>query len=73
MQETVVGEACADLRHQLDISYPVNNGIVQNWDDMNHVWDHAFYKELKVNVHDLLITKEFWLEKLLLFFLLRGL
>ncbi|KAI8032196.1 Actin-related protein 2 [Camellia lanceoleosa] len=26
----VVGEACLDLRHQLDISYPVNNGIVHN-------------------------------------------
>lgn len=47
-QDIVVGEACADLRHQLDISYPVNNGIVQNWDDMGHVWDHAFYNELKV-------------------------
>lgn len=43
-----MGEACADLRHQLDIAYPVNNGIVQNWDDMGHVWDHAFYNELKV-------------------------
>lgn len=49
-QDIVVGDACADLRNQLDISYPVNNGIVQNWDDMGHVWDHAFYNELKVNV-----------------------
>lgn len=47
-QDIVVGEACADLRHQLDISYPVNNGIIQNWDDMGHVWDHAFFNELKV-------------------------
>jgi len=43
-----VGEASADLRHQLDISYPVSNGIVQNWEDMVHVWNHAFYNELKV-------------------------
>jgi len=46
----VVGESCADLRHQLDVSYPVSNGIVQNWEDMSHVWDHAFYNELKVSV-----------------------
>ncbi|KAF5961552.1 hypothetical protein HYC85_002761 [Camellia sinensis] len=45
----VVGEACLDLWHQLDISYPVNNGIVQNWDDMGHVWDHAFFNELKID------------------------
>jgi hypothetical protein len=48
MQDIVVGAACADLRHQLDVSYPVTNGIVQNWDDMAHIWDHAFYSELKV-------------------------
>ena len=48
VQDIVVGAACADLRHQLDISYPVSNGIVQNWEDMGHVWDHAFYSELKV-------------------------
>ena len=50
MQDIVVGEACANLRHQLDISYPVNNGIIQNWDDMCHVWDHAFFSELKVKI-----------------------
>lgn len=43
-----MGDDCLKLRHQLDISYPVNNGIVQNWDDMGHVWDHAFFNELKV-------------------------
>ena len=47
----MVGDACLKLRHQLDISYPVNNGIVQNWDDMGHVWDHAFFNELKVNLY----------------------
>lgn len=49
VQDIVVGETCLNLRHQLDISYPVNNGIVQKWDDMGHVWDHAFYNELKVS------------------------
>jgi len=44
-----VGDECLKLRHQLDLSYPVNNGIVQNWDDMGSVWDHAFFNELKVD------------------------
>ncbi|KAI4387689.1 hypothetical protein MLD38_000102 [Melastoma candidum] len=52
IKDIVVGEACASLRNQLNISYPVNNGIVQNWDDMGHVWDHAFFNELKVNPPD---------------------
>ncbi|KAK3039100.1 hypothetical protein RJ639_028846 [Escallonia herrerae] len=49
LKDILVGEACLNLRHQLDVSYPVNNGIVQNWDDMGNVWDHAFYNELKVD------------------------
>ncbi|KAK9061279.1 hypothetical protein SSX86_018459 [Deinandra increscens subsp. villosa] len=49
LKDIVVGETCLNLRHQLDISYPVNNGIVQKWNDMGHVWDHAFYNELKVD------------------------
>ncbi|KAM0954695.1 hypothetical protein TB2_022827 [Malus domestica] len=49
INDVIVGEACAEFRHQLDINYPVNNGIVQNWDDMGHVWDHAFYSELKID------------------------
>ncbi|KAI8541284.1 hypothetical protein RHMOL_Rhmol08G0049800 [Rhododendron molle] len=48
LKDIVVGDACLDLRHQLDVSYPVTNGIVQKWDDMGHVWDHAFFNELKV-------------------------
>ncbi|KAE8652258.1 hypothetical protein Csa_022649 [Cucumis sativus] len=50
LKDIVVGESCADLRHQLDITYPVHNGIVQNWDDMCHVWDHAFFNELKERI-----------------------
>lgn len=52
LKDIVVGESCADLRHQLDITYPVHNGIVQNWDDMCHVWDHAFFNELKIDPKD---------------------
>ncbi|KAK1282514.1 Actin-related protein 2 [Acorus calamus] len=49
LKDIVVGEACAEFQNQLDISYPVSNGIVQNWDDMGHVWDHAFFSELKID------------------------
>ncbi|KAL8137880.1 hypothetical protein V2J09_003881 [Rumex salicifolius] len=45
----ILFKACAKWRNQLDISYPVSNGIIQNWDDMCHVWDHAFHDELKID------------------------
>ncbi|KAL8154026.1 hypothetical protein V2J09_011786 [Rumex salicifolius] len=47
-KDIIVGQACAKWRNQLDISYLVSNGIIQNWDGMCHVWDHAFHDELKV-------------------------
>ena len=50
-QDIIVGEACAKLRHQLEISYPITNGIVQDWDDMNRVWDHMIHDVLKVCTH----------------------
>jgi actin-related protein 2 len=46
LQDIVVGESCSQLRHQLEVSYPISNGIVQNWDDMGHIWDHTFFNIL---------------------------
>jgi actin-related protein len=28
----------------LEISYPVDKGIVKNWDDMQHLWDYTLKK-----------------------------
>lgn len=41
----MVGEECTQLRQMLDCSYPMENGIVRNWDDMAHVWDYTFGPE----------------------------
>uniref|UniRef100_A0A914WNG1 Actin-related protein 2 n=1 Tax=Plectus sambesii TaxID=2011161 RepID=A0A914WNG1_9BILA len=45
IKDLMVGEECTQLRHMLDVSYPMENGIVRNWDDMGHVWDHTFGPE----------------------------
>merc|ERR1712233_288406 len=31
-----------------DLQYPISAGIVSNWDDMEKVWHHTFYNELRV-------------------------
>lgn len=49
LDDVIVGEDCAKLRHQLEVTYPINNGIVQNWEDMNHVWDHMINEILKID------------------------
>lgn len=45
----MVGEDASTLRSQLEISYPIENGIVRNWDDMCHLWDYTFGEE-KLNI-----------------------
>ena len=44
-----MGAECAELRHQLDVTYPVSNGIINSWEDMYHIWDHTFYDQLQVD------------------------
>lgn len=33
----------------LQVNYPMENGIVRNWEDMLHVWDYTFGEE-KLNI-----------------------
>lgn len=30
----MVGEECTELRHMLSVNYPMENGVVKNWDDV---------------------------------------
>ena len=32
--------------------YPIERGIITNWDDMEKIWHHAFYEELRVQPED---------------------
>ncbi len=43
-----MGAECSEHRSHLELSYPMKNGIVQSWEDMRLIWDHAFYEQLKV-------------------------
>ena len=43
------GDEASAVRHSLDIRYPVENGIVKNWDDMEHLWNYTFYEKLQIN------------------------
>jgi len=49
IKDIMVGDEASIARHMLKISYPLENGIVKNWEDMEHVWDYTFYEKIKVN------------------------
>jgi len=43
----------------LSLRYPIEHGIVTNWDDMEKIWHHTFYNELRVapEEHSMLLTE----------------
>ncbi|KAM9391543.1 actin, muscle-type A2-like [Pholidichthys leucotaenia] len=43
-----VGDEAQSNRSTLAVRYPIEHGIVTNWDDMEKVWRHTFYNELRV-------------------------
>lgn len=46
----MVGDEASELRSMLEVNYPMENGIVRNWDDMKHLWDYTFGPE-KLNIN----------------------
>eukprot|EP01119_Soliformovum_irregulare_P001099 TRINITY_DN1081_c0_g1_i1.p2 TRINITY_DN1081_c0_g1~~TRINITY_DN1081_c0_g1_i1.p2 ORF type:complete len:393 (+),score=113.38 TRINITY_DN1081_c0_g1_i1:47-1225(+) len=48
LKDIMVGDEASKLRTMLQITYPLDNGIIRNWDDMNYVWDYTFFERLKI-------------------------
>ena len=48
-RDTYIGEEAQNKRGLLALSYPMEHGIVTNWDDMERIWHYTFWDELGVN------------------------
>lgn len=48
LKDIMVGTEAAKLRSFLQITYPLENGIVRNWNDIFYVWDYTFNEKLKI-------------------------
>lgn len=49
IKDIMCGDELSAVRSLLQISYPMENGIIKNWEDMEHLWDYAFYERMKIN------------------------
>ncbi|EMR11597.1 hypothetical protein PNEG_00040 [Pneumocystis murina B123] len=52
IRDIMVGDEAAAVRNMLQISYPMENGIIRNWEDMQYIWDYTFNEKLKVDTRD---------------------
>ena len=58
-KEVYVGDEAQVKRGVLKLQYPIEHGIITSWDDMEKIWHHTYYNELRVapEEHSVMLTE----------------
>lgn len=54
-----IGDEAQKMRGVLKLNYPIESGIVKDWEDMEKVWEYCFNNELRCDPseHNVLLTE----------------
>ncbi|KAJ8397612.1 hypothetical protein AAFF_G00436110 [Aldrovandia affinis] len=50
-RESYIGHEAQHMRGVLALKYPMKNGVIHNWDEMEQIWHHTF-QQLRVDPED---------------------
>ncbi|XP_072043843.1 actin, cytoplasmic 3-like isoform X1 [Amphiura filiformis] len=51
-KDTFIGDEAQTKRSMLSLKYPIEHGIVTDWDAMEKIWHYALHDKLKVNTEE---------------------
>jgi centractin len=57
--DVFIGPLAQELRGLLKINYPLEHGIVTDWDDMERIWQYVYAEGLKTLSEDVCIQAQF--------------
>ncbi|KAH0836839.1 actin actin-like protein [Lanmaoa asiatica] len=49
IKDIMIGDDAAENRNYLQVTQPMEHGIIRNWEDMKHLWNYTFDEKLKVD------------------------
>lgn len=57
-KERLLGQEALEKLGISNINHPIENGVITNWDDIEKIWHHTFYNELRIapEEHNVLLT-----------------
>ena len=58
-KDCAIGDDAIQKKGLLTLKYPLENGIVQNWSDMEKIWRYCYFDQLKTDpeIHPVLLTE----------------
>merc|ERR1719150_2916759 len=58
-RDCYIGDEAQSRRGILKLKYPIEHGIINSWNDMEKIWHHSYYNELRVEPeeHSILLTE----------------